>query len=169
MANRAYLFATDIADFNQIENDEEPFYDSRWNIPLLWFLFFAPESIKQKTINFRNSAAEREVILFEDKEIALDRFEKLYPFLEEFFSEQLFDRTQFIKNIEDWDGKNLVLNPRQVINGDDLKTFQNFSEALAFIQIGETEKFVKILDGYAGGFERIDKDLNRYFIGYTYR
>ncbi|HEX8251130.1 MAG TPA: hypothetical protein VF599_23350 [Pyrinomonadaceae bacterium] len=170
MANRAYLFATDIKDFQQIENDEEPYYDSRWNIPLLWFLFFDASSVKPKKIVFGNDAWQ-EVVLVENKETAIHRFLKLYPRLEEVFGKHFFDYTEFIKNINNWERENLVLNPTEIIE-DHSKALQDFSAALEFIQSGKTENFVKILDEYAGVFSHINKADSRtltiYFIGFTY-
>src|SRR5215203_305411 len=100
MANRAYLFSSENGNF-RLDRDETPYYDSRWNIPLLWFLFFEETSIKMRS-NFdydepRNTW--QEAILVENKDLAIERFEKMKPMIKSLLPVSDVDIEGFVSGI----------------------------------------------------------------------
>ena len=188
MANRAYLFSTEINDYNEIKDVEEPYYDSRWNIPLLWFLFFTEESIKVKNCYLDEDVEKVEesweqVVLVEKKAVAIERFLLNLKCLTEIWKEIESDKevVDFIERIDHWKGINLVLEPYEIVE-DHPKAVQDFKVALKFLSDGKLNEFLETISDYAGKpksqsliekfFSKFTKeevkDSLNYFIGYTY-
>jgi hypothetical protein len=177
MANRAYLFATDNENY-RLDRDKIPYYDSRWNIPLLWFLFFEENSIKTRTATVYDQPDKpwNETILIDRKNAAIERFVKSLPNLDRLFSLPNIDIEKFVGGIENWQGNSLILDPCEIIQDEgekpDSKTLNEFSRALKLLANEETEKAVQILDIYAGEFKVVGEtasNFTNYFIGYTYQ
>src|SRR5262249_14164449 len=131
MANRAYLFSTDLSDINRIGELEEPYYDSRWNIPILWLLFFNHQSIKIKTCWLEDypdheEFSWEELYLIENKELALARFSENLKTLAEIWKriEKNEQVLTFIKKVRNWKGENLVLDPGEIVENEISKAIQ---------------------------------------------
>jgi hypothetical protein len=179
MANRAYLFSSNVEELKNINNEfPKEFYDSRWNIPLLWFLFFNMNSIKMQTFFIKDEPKEtwETAILVEDKDIAIKRFEDIFSIFNPILNFSDSEKSDFIKTISKWQGSLLVLDPWEIIQSEgeksNTKTLKDFSMALELLEIGAFQKAFNILDVYAGKLEEIIKknnhNLTNYFIGFHY-
>lgn len=171
MANRAYLFSPEEEDYLLEMGDE--YYDSRWNIPLLWFLFFDENSLAMMS---REEDDILETFLIENKNIAIERFQKRIPKIKSVIDVSKIDVEEIIENLKRWEGDQLVLDPMEIIQGDgenpESETIKDFSKALNYLSNEEINKYIEIFGKYAGNFDEIDKqnpqDIQNYFIGFTY-
>lgn len=173
MANRAYLFATETDNIDKLESFESPYYDSRWVIPILWFLFFNADSVKLKTVNIGN-ACWQELILFETKEKALASFENRLPLIKKYFEDSLYrhfevDYAAFFSKVKSWSGKYLVINGWEIIQENDASI--NFRTALQSLEELEIEKFIEHLQHYTGRLDAAfeEGEITNFLIGFTYR
>ena len=173
MANRAYLFSPEDEDYLLEMGDE--YYDSRWNIPLLWFLFFDENSLMMLSRK-EDEDDVLETFLVENKDIAIERFQNTFSKLNAVLDISEIDVEEFIENIKRWEGEQLVLDPMEIIEGEgenpESKTVKDYLSALRCLKCGEIKEFIEVVDYYAGEFAKVEKnDLQRirnYFIGFTY-
>jgi hypothetical protein len=157
MANNAHLFSTDIEDFQLIKEAEKPYYFSRWNLPALWLLFFNENSIKLKNIYSDEEPLVEEdlceeLILFENKEIALGRFQQNLPLFSSIWKDIETDKTvlEFLEKIAGWKGKNLVLDTWSIIEDTTPKAFRDITQAFKTLSCGESQQFMRCLSDYTG-------------------
>ncbi|HQU85227.1 MAG TPA: hypothetical protein PKY59_18955 [Pyrinomonadaceae bacterium] len=187
MANRAYLFLSKVSDNHIIKNLKEPYYDSRWNIPLLWFLFFDRNSLKLKTVYFEEDKEQienswHEIALIEKKDSAIENFSKNIQLLNEVWKQVDKDEEiiRFIENIKRWHGEYLVLDTTEIVE-DHEQAFKDFSNSFDYLESKKSVEFVKSLNNYSGNFQEpnllvklfANRDYERvsdslaYFVGHT--
>ena len=173
MANRAYLFSPEDEDYLLEMGDE--FYDSRWNIPLLWFLFFDENSLMLLSRE-EDEDDVLETFLIEKKDVAIERFQDAILKVKTVLNISEIDIEEIIKNLKRWEGDQLVLDPMEIIQGEgenpESETIKDFSSALKFLSKGEIKKYIEIFGKYAGNLDEIDKqnpqEIQNYLIGFTY-
>ncbi len=181
MANNAHLFSTDIEDFQLIKEAEKPYYFSRCNLPALWLLFFNENSVKLKDIySDEEPLVEedpcKELILFENKEIALRRFQQNLPLFNNIWKDIETDEIVlgFLEKVESWKGKNLVLDTWSIIEDTTPKAFRDIMQAFNILSCGKSQQFMKCLSDYTGHrddkfrlFEEKVSDSPEGIIGYS--
>ena len=173
MANRAYLFSPEDEDYLLEMGDE--YYDSRWNIPILWFLFFDENSLSMLSRE-EDEFDVPETFLIENKDLAIERFQNAIPKIKSVLDISSIDVEEIIENLKRWEGDQLVLDPMEIIQGDgenpESETIKDFSSALRYLSNGEINKYIEIFEKYAGSFDKIDKqnsqEIQNYLIGFTY-
>lgn len=174
MANRAYLFSPEDEDY-LLERGEE-YYDSRWNIPILWFLFFDENSLSMLSREDDKGNVFLETFLIENKEVATERFQNTIPKIKSVLDNSGVDVEEIIENLKRWEGEHLVLDPMEIIQGEgenpESETIKDFSKALKYLSSSEVNKYIEIFEKYAGYFDKIDKqdpqEIRNYLIGFTY-
>lgn len=172
MANRAYLFSPE--DENYLLKRGDEYYDSRWNIPLLWFLFFDENSLIMSSRKDEDYILE--TFLIENKHVAIERFQNTVSKLNAILEISGIDIKEYIENIKRWEGDQLVLDPMEIIQGEgeitESETIRDFSNALKFLSNGEFNKYIEIFGKYAGSIDRIDnqnsQEIRNYLVGFTY-
>ena len=171
MANRAYLYSPEDEDYLFERGDE--CYDSRWNIPLLWFPLFNENSLAMLS---RDKDGALETFLIENKDIAIERFLNSISKVKSVLDISITNIEEFIENIKNWEGNQLVLAPWEIIQdeGEDPKseTIKDFSTSLKYLSNGEISKYIKLFEKYAGSINKVDRqdpqDIQNYLIGFTY-
>jgi hypothetical protein len=121
MANRAYLYPSDSAEFRELErwNDDTPYYDSRHNMPVAWFFLFRPQDLVSIDVTY-GEATWREPKFIASKEAALNVFlanrDLLMPIVGENFdcAKKL---SHFSETLAEWSGSHLILDPGEIIAG----------------------------------------------------
>lgn len=141
MANRAYLFCTDVIDESIWWNRDRKYYDSRWQIPVVWFFFFSVADLYWRERQ-EDGDTWKEVKLWTEKENALKRFSQRRKMLESIIKDrldvQLLDR--FKQEIINLKGSLLVLDPEEIIAGisySDLEHFKAIQCILETIESGD--------------------------------
>ncbi|MBI4751869.1 MAG: hypothetical protein HY774_25575 [Acidobacteria bacterium] len=173
MANRAYLFCTDVIEESIWWNRDRKYYDSRWQIPLAWFFFFSAGDLHWWERQ-ESGDSWKEVKLWTEKENALKRFSQrrkvLEPIIKDRLDVQILDR--FKREIISLKGIYLVLDPEEIIGGisyPDLEHFNAIKCILETIDHGDAST-VKNLSGLGIYFQFSDDpgrwELN--VIGCTY-
>lgn len=173
MANRAYLFCTDVIDESIWWNRDRKYYDSRWQIPLAWFFFFSVEDLHWWE---RQESGDtwKEIKLWTEKESGLKRFSQrrkvLEPIIKDRLDVQILDR--FKQEIISLKGCLLVLDPEEIIGGISYSNLEHFNAIkciLETIDRGDASA-VKNLSKLGIYFQFSDDpgrwELN--LIGYTY-
>jgi hypothetical protein len=174
MVNRAYLFSAENGNY-RLNRSETGYYDSRWIIPLLWFLFFDVDSVRLKTVEIDNHTWQK-LFLLENKEIAVDRFIQRLPLAKEYFNQKLFrffdevDFDEFVQKVTNWIGNFLVVDVDEIVQDDAIETLNKFKLALQFLEDRNIEEFSKEIQHYTGLLNEayLETDVRNYLIGFTY-
>lgn len=170
MANRAYLYATDFRDrwdwreFNGRHEQMGPYWDSRHNIPLAWWFFFAPGDA------FLIAKVEwSEVRLLTDRLEAVRRFYRRRKLLEDVVGKRIsygvFD--VLAASIERRSGKYLAMNPDEISGEYDDKVCDDFNLILTTIAEPSTSasKILSVTQQYSNidpyDFDQSDPDGQR--------
>jgi hypothetical protein len=129
MANRAYLFSSDRADYNSPHLWTEyvnarRYYDSRWTVPFAWFFLYLDPDLKM---------VEQEPKFFAPRSEALANIRDKMPLLlevagPEFDSKAVMER--FVKTIGQWQGKYFLLEPFEIFQDDE----QDFVNSLRILR-----------------------------------
>jgi len=174
MANRAYLFSSENVDY-LFNRNVTSYYDSRWIVPLLWFLFFNVDSLSLKTIKIDNQTWQKPVLI-ESKKIAVERFVHRFPFVKEYFIKKQFrnfdeiDFDEFLQTITNWIGTFLVLDIGEIVELEDIKALNKFKLALQYLDERNIEEFTKEIQHYTGLLDEayLEREVRNYLIGFTY-
>ncbi len=175
MANRAYLFATDGTEpkwgWPLSDAPDREFYDSRWSVPVAWFLFFAPGDVLLKDAAHR-SDHWREVYLLGDRRLGIARFEQRRRVLSGRFPLGEVDYESFLADISSWSGRNLAVDLREIGPEGENDEMQAacFAKALRALDRMDGDAFFDGLKHYLGEFPSADAErLAISAIGCAYR
>lgn len=166
MANRAYLYPHPRPVFERSESGlPERYYDSRHTIPLAWFFFFRPADVVMANVQ-----DWQEVKLAAPKAAALDLFRSRRPLLDRHLPEKpLMDAaTALIDDLNRWPGEYLLLDPAEVVDGDDLRHKTRFESITDSLDASHLERFDVLIRPYGySSSNDLDTRLG-HVLGYTY-
>lgn len=167
MANRAYLYSSDRPD--DWGRPEIDYYDSRWTIPLAWWLFFEPGNAVWQDVEF-NGDHWHEIKLSAPKGRALELFAARRLLLLQLLGGGLgeVDVDLFVATVAARPGCHLIVNPEQVLGGYSLSDeahMKAFESALAAVAAGEPAEVVRATREYVG---ELGESARAWVFGYTY-
>ena len=114
MANRAYLYSNDAYEWRPIE----PYFNSRWNIPLAWFFFYSETNIFLADVKYEDDSWE-ELKLVAQKDQAVKTFTDRIPLLSAILQHR-YNGTHIddlLGKVTQWSGSFLLLDPQEVFGG----------------------------------------------------
>lgn len=146
MANRAYLYFSD-QDPKGFYSQFKEYYDSRRNIPVLWWLFFAEDNVKVVK-GFGDFSDIDDLVFFEEWSVALERFKQRYrQFLECLpFEVGSVDAEAFLNDLDKKSKKTLICDPGEILE-DGIDAINEMKEIFRMIDDQETsddERYHKI-------------------------
>lgn len=167
MANRAYLFSSDLPDAWAFPEDR--YYDSRWNIPLSWFFFYELPDIKHVRVTFMESAWD-ELKLASDREAAIRRFEVRRPVLEAAVGAGLPTGAidALVNDVRGWQGRYLLLDPEEILDDEAEKDLDLLSRILQAIEMGGSDAVLEAARRFVYPFDDDPKRCRDVIIGCTY-
>lgn len=175
MANRAYLYSSDNPEEwecpGRYLRPGEPYYDSRWLIPLAWLYFFDPEDVSLIEVE-----QWFEVRLRVEKKLAIERFDTRLPLLKSRIDGRI-DETMldtFMLNVETRSGHYLYIEPNEVLGGfyseSDETHATQIQDILALIDTppGLDPDLEQAIEYYVGSLDHPIEEREVRIIGYTY-
>jgi len=135
-------------------------------MPIGWFYFF-----RITDVVLINVEDWQEVKLIAPKDRALTLFESRRVLFERYLTcRQLSDATAgLISNLVRWPGQYLLVDPSEVVDGDDLHHKTTFEQILTAIDGGESNLINDALGGYCKHLSD-DPEIREFqVLGYTYR
>lgn len=172
MANRAYLYSADCLD--PWPRHHEPYYDSRWAIPLAWFFFYRPSDVYMAEVRFEESSWQ-EAKLAAEKDSAVALFKARQSLLLAVLARRLSANVveRFANTVGGRPGRFLLLDPVEVLGGsseDDAWHAGQFTRILNVLKTGgvSPEAVLEVVGTYVGSLEPDLERLSRQVIGYTY-
>jgi hypothetical protein len=168
--NRAYLYSSDRPD--DWGRPEIGYFDSRWTIPLAWWLFFERGNAVWREVE-TNGNRWHEVKLSAPKCRALRLFAArrllLLPLLGGGLGEADVDR--FVATVAARPGDHLIVDPEEVLGGYSLSDeahMRAFELALAAVAAGEPSEVVRATREYVGELGASASGWECQVFGYTY-
>lgn len=174
MANRAYLFSTNLKHPEAWKRPEQEYFDSRWVIPLAWFFFFTVSDIKLIPVQTERTKW-KEVKLVAPRQNAVHLFESRQPYLETLIAGQVeWDCIiDFLATIQNWEGTYLGLDPEEVFAGlaeTDAWHARRFAQIIKNIRLKKPlgEEVKQVLMTYTWLEEDQPENNIGKVVGYTY-
>ncbi len=152
MANSAYLYTSERSNEWKRPHVDEEYCDSRWNIPMAWFFFFRLEDVRLVRVHHAGSSWW-EVRFSAEKKAAVKLFLARVPLLlavvEGRIRRERLD--EFAATISERPGRFLLMDPSEIIDGDDLGYARRFARMLQVLGTGDgsPEAAREALEGYA--------------------
>jgi hypothetical protein len=170
VANRAYLYSADRPD--DWKCPEDGYYDSRWTVPLAWWLFFAPGDAVWSDVEY-NGSRWREVKLSAPRGRALGLFAARRPLLLSLLGGGLgaADVDRFAATVAARPGSHLIVDPEEVLGGYSLSDEAHmtaFEKVLASIAAGEASGVLGASRLYVGELGAGSGGWECQVFGYTY-
>jgi hypothetical protein len=170
MANRAYLYSSDRPD--DWKCPDEGYYDSRWTVPLAWWLLFGPGDAVWFEVEC-NGSRWREVKLSAPKGRALAAFAARRPLLLSLLGGGLdeADTDRFAATVAGRTGGYLIVDPEEVLGGyglSDEAHMEAFRLALDAVAGGEPVEMLRATRRYVGELGAGSGGWERQVFGYTY-
>ena len=172
MANRAYLYSAD--RLHPWPRAGEPYYDSRWTIPLAWFFFYRSTDIHNVEGQSQDSKRQ-EVKLAAEKGAAIALLKARQTLLRATVTGRIrADAIEaFVKTVEARPGKSLLLDPQEVFDGRAEDQTWHADRLVHILSTLETDHVrpQAVLEAASRYVGSLDPDPNRLLgqiFGYTY-
>jgi hypothetical protein len=145
--------------------------DSRWNIPILWWLFFSQSSLTRKRVSYDGEYWD-EPYLIEAWDIAREQFIKRQTVAEDLFPDHFEHHiaTRFLARIEEFADSYIHIDGAEIFEDDE----DDFIRITALLHALDNhgvprQQRVKLIDSYTGlSHSSLSQDKEKNLVGYTY-